>query len=92
MAHGTSRPFGFHQNPGGRVQMPPHCLGHIDLGSAGARGNNINLVANLVLNSFNVQSTGTVTGRAITPAEEKASLTDEEKGRLDQLVAGADVR
>jgi Filamentous haemagglutinin family outer membrane protein len=40
--------------------------GTIDLGSAGARGNDITLVAQIVLNSFNIQATGTVTGLAFT--------------------------
>ena len=51
----------------------PH--GIIDLGSAGARGNNINLVANLVLNSFNIQTTGTVTGLTFAPPPNAAALT-----------------
>ncbi|MDI4235724.1 filamentous hemagglutinin family protein [Bradyrhizobium sp. Arg237L] len=41
--------------------------GTIDLGAAGIRGNDITLVAQVVLNSFNIQSTGTVTGLAFTP-------------------------
>ncbi|GKQ52146.1 filamentous haemagglutinin family protein [Bradyrhizobium sp. Ce-3] len=41
--------------------------GTIDLGAAGIRGNDITLVALVVLNAFNVQATGTVTGLAFTP-------------------------
>ncbi|WP_160168912.1 filamentous haemagglutinin family protein [Bradyrhizobium sp. Ai1a-2] len=41
--------------------------GTIDLGAAGIRGNDITLVAQVVLNAFNIQSTGTVTGLAFTP-------------------------
>ncbi|MGY3591283.1 filamentous hemagglutinin family protein [Bradyrhizobium sp. USDA 4341] len=41
--------------------------GTIDLGSAGIRGNEITLVAPVVLNAFNLQATGTVTGLASTP-------------------------
>ncbi|MBR0871346.1 filamentous hemagglutinin family protein [Bradyrhizobium tropiciagri] len=40
--------------------------GTIDLGSAGIRGNDITLVALVVLNAFNIQSTGTVTGLTFT--------------------------
>ncbi|MBR1201887.1 MULTISPECIES: filamentous haemagglutinin family protein [unclassified Bradyrhizobium] len=41
--------------------------GTIDLGAAGIRGNAITLVAPVVLNAFNLQATGTVTGLASTP-------------------------
>ncbi|MES5481638.1 filamentous hemagglutinin family protein [Bradyrhizobium sp. INPA03-11B] len=41
--------------------------GTIDLGAAGIRGNDITLVALVVLNAYNVQATGTVTGLAFTP-------------------------
>ncbi|WP_229181688.1 filamentous haemagglutinin family protein [Bradyrhizobium oropedii] len=41
--------------------------GTIDLGSAGIRGNDITLVALVVLNAYNIQATGTVTGLAFTP-------------------------
>ncbi|MGF6312177.1 filamentous hemagglutinin family protein [Bradyrhizobium sp. i1.8.4] len=41
--------------------------GTIDLGAAGVRGNDVTLVALVVLNAFNVQATGTVTGLAFTP-------------------------
>jgi hypothetical protein len=51
----------------------PH--GTIDAGSAGLRGNNINLVAALILNSFNIQSTGTVTGLAFTQPPNVGALT-----------------
>jgi filamentous hemagglutinin family protein len=43
----------------------PH--GTIDAGAAGLRGNNITLAALQVLNSFNIQATGTVTGLTFTP-------------------------
>ncbi|WP_315833198.1 filamentous haemagglutinin family protein [Bradyrhizobium prioriisuperbiae] len=48
--------------------------GTIDLGSAGVRGNDIFIVAPIVLNSFNAQSTGTVTGLATAPVP-NAALT-----------------
>jgi hypothetical protein len=50
----------------------PH--GTIDAGSAGLRGNNINLVYSVLLNSFNIQTTGTVTGIAYTPPPNAAAL------------------
>jgi hypothetical protein len=43
----------------------PH--GTIDVGAAGLRGTNITLAALQVLNSFNIQATGTVTGLTFTP-------------------------
>jgi hypothetical protein len=50
----------------------PH--GTIDAGAAGLRGNNINLVYSVLLNSFNIQSTGTVTGISYTPPPNAAAL------------------
>jgi len=50
----------------------PH--GTIDAGAAGLRGNNINLVYSVLLNSFNIQTTGTVTGIAYTPPPNAAAL------------------
>ncbi|WP_229167347.1 filamentous hemagglutinin family protein [Bradyrhizobium altum] len=41
--------------------------GTIDLGAAGVRGTDVTLVAPVVLNAFNLQATGTVTGLASTP-------------------------
>ncbi|MCA6120294.1 filamentous hemagglutinin family protein [Bradyrhizobium sp. WSM 1704] len=49
--------------------------GTIDLGSAGIRGNDITLVALVVLNAFNIQSTGTVTGLAFTQPPNTALAT-----------------
>jgi hypothetical protein len=43
----------------------PH--GTIDAGAAGLRGKDITLAALQILNSFNIQATGTVTGLAFTP-------------------------
>jgi Filamentous haemagglutinin family outer membrane protein len=50
----------------------PH--GTIDAGAAGLRGNNINLVYSVLLNSFNIQTTGTVTGISYTPPPNAAAL------------------
>src|SRR5262249_30837080 len=52
--------------------IAPH--GTIDVGSAGLRGNNITLVAHLVLNAYTTQATGTVTGLAFTPPPNAAAL------------------
>jgi filamentous hemagglutinin family protein len=49
----------------------PH--GIIDLAAAGARGHNINLVG-VILNAFNIQTTGTVTGIPVTPPPNAAAL------------------
>jgi hypothetical protein len=51
----------------------PHDI--IDAGAAGLRGNNINLVGALILNAFNIQSTGTVTGISYTLPPSLAALT-----------------
>jgi filamentous hemagglutinin family protein len=52
----------------------PH--GTIDLGSAGLRGKNVNFVANVVLNAYNVQATGTVSGLSFTPPPNTVALTN----------------
>lgn len=49
--------------------------GTIDLGAAGIRGNDITLVAQIVLNAFNIQATGAVTGLAFTPPPNVALAT-----------------
>ena len=51
----------------------PH--GIIDLGSAGARGGVVNLVAQVVLNAFNVQAT-TVVGLSFTPPPNAVALAN----------------
>ncbi|WP_027580552.1 filamentous haemagglutinin family protein [Bradyrhizobium sp. Ai1a-2] len=51
----------------------PH--GTIDVGAAGIRGNDITLVAQVVLNAFNIQATGNVTGVAFTPPPNIALAT-----------------
>jgi hypothetical protein len=53
--------------------VAPH--GIIDVGSAGLRGTNITLAALTVLNAFNIQATGTVTGLAFTPQPNVPALT-----------------
>ena len=49
--------------------------GTIDVGSAGIRGTNITLAALTVLNAFNIQASGTVTGLAVTPPPNTGALT-----------------
>jgi hypothetical protein len=51
----------------------PH--GTIDAGAAGLRGNDINLVAQVVLNAFNIQASGTVTGLSFTQPPNVGALT-----------------
>src|SRR5262249_44512157 len=51
----------------------PH--GTIDAGSAGLRGTNINLVYNALVNAYNIQATGTVTGLSFTPPPNVGALT-----------------
>jgi len=51
----------------------PH--GTIDAGAAGLRGNDINLVAQVVLNAFNIQASGTVTGVSFTQPPNIGALT-----------------
>jgi hypothetical protein len=53
--------------------VAPH--GTIDVGSAGLRGTNITLAALQVLNAFNIQATGTVTGLSFTQPPNTAALT-----------------
>jgi filamentous hemagglutinin family protein len=48
----------------------PH--GTIDAGAAGLRGNNITLAALQVLNAYNIQATGTVSGLTFTPPPDVA--------------------
>ena len=49
--------------------------GTIDLGSAGVRCNDCTFVALVVLNAYNVNATGTVTGLAFTPPPNTVALT-----------------
>ena len=51
----------------------PH--GTIDAGAAGLRATSVNLVAQFVLNAFNIQATGTVTGLSFTAPPNVAALT-----------------
>jgi filamentous hemagglutinin family protein len=53
--------------------VAPH--GTIDVGSAGLRGTNITLAALTVLNAFNIQAAGTVTGLTFTPPPNIGALT-----------------
>jgi filamentous hemagglutinin family protein len=53
--------------------VAPH--GTIDVGAAGLRGNNITLVAQVVLNSFNIQASGSVTGLPTFTGPNVAALT-----------------
>src|SRR5262249_28111155 len=55
------------------VLVAPH--GTIDVGSAGLRGTDITLAALTVLNAYNIQATGTVTGLSFTPPPNVAALT-----------------
>jgi hypothetical protein len=58
---------------GGNVTLvAPH--GTIDVGSAGLRGTNIALAALTVLNAFNIQASGTVTGLSFTPPPNVTAL------------------
>lgn len=54
--------------------VAPH--GTIDVGSAGLRGNDITLVAQIVLNAFNIQASGTVTGLTFTQTPNVALTTN----------------
>jgi hypothetical protein len=53
--------------------VAPH--GTIDLGSAGLRGTNVTLAALTVLNAFNIQASGTVTGLASVQGPPVGALT-----------------